>query len=795
MRPILSRFMPKFFKSGWKTPRWLILLSSALFLLIIAFLMTPPQIPSYADLSVGEKVWEDIRSNFGFTVVDESTTERRRQDAEKLALPVYDFDSAMSGKLEQRVTGIFGMWRQYLREARIQAGLDDQIGPPTWEEYELVIQNPEKTPEVESGYSEFITQTGLKISTGTFQMLKSFNFSVEIEEAVRWIIERVCQYSIINDRNNLLDDSFAGLIKKDLVSGEEKKLYNLDLVLSIEDSKREIDILSSRYFPDNQILQDISAELTRQLIRPNLTLNMLETQNRRRSARESVKPVYFRVSTGEIIARSGDTITPEIKLKIDQLNRLGREQRRSLLFFGNLVLSGLLFLLVVVHIQRFDPELLRDRNRLVLLGLISLIQVILIKSFMKLTAFIPEMMSRSPFNLSDPYLYAIPFAVGSMMVALLVHARLAILISFIFGIVASISSGWNFWIGLYAMTSSCASVFAVTQYKQRTMVIQAGFFVSIANLILVLTLWSLKGDPGSLPIVFSGLMAVVNGVLVAVIVTVLLPVLEWLFQIPTDIRLLELSNFNQPLLRRLALEAPGTHHHSLIVGDLAEVAAEAIGANALLARVGAYYHDIGKISKPHYFIENIRGKNPHEDLTPSMSAMILRNHLKYGIDLARKSGLGQDIINIIAQHHGNSIMSYFYEKARAKGNADVQAIWEDDFRYPGPRPRSKEAAIVLIADSVEAAARSIKTPSASILKNLVNRITLSKFQDHQFDDCDLTFRELTVIAEKLYQCLLRNYHSRIDYPGFSFNVPADTSEPGTDGTVTEEPLSRESTTE
>jgi cyclic-di-AMP phosphodiesterase PgpH len=767
MREPTRNKITQIFRARIPVPNWVNGLLITLLVLSVSYLLTPPPVPSFSDLEIGEKVWEDIRSNFDFTVIDEAATERRRLESEKTVLPVYDFDSSLGNKLGQRLTGVFGTWRQRLREVRIRAELLDQMGPPTFEEYSA--GSSEFQPDIiATDYNEFLNQSGLKISLETFQMLKSLNFPVEIEEGVRRILDRVSSNVIISNRNLLLEEASSGLVRKDLAGGEEKTLYNLDIVLSLEDSKREVDILASRRFPENQILEDISAELSRQLIRPNLTLNMLETQNRRSGARDSVKPVFFRVTSGEIIARSGDRITPEMKIRLDQLNRLGQEKRLSLVFLGNMALTGILLVLVTVHIRRFYPELVRDRNRLILLGLITLIQVILLEVLLNLAAFFPDRMTSFPFNLTEPYRYAIPFAVGSMLIALLINARLAILFSFIFGILAAIGGDWDFWVGLYAMTSSCASVFAVTQYKQRTMVIQAGFFVSIANLVLVLTLWSLKGDPASLPIAFSGLMAVVNGILVAVVVTVLLPILEWLFRIPTDIRLLELSNFNQPLLRKLALEAPGTHHHSLIVGDLAEAAAEAIGANSLLARVGAYYHDIGKISKPHYFIENVRGKNPHDELNPSMSAMVLRNHQKHGVELARKSGLGQDIINIIEQHHGNSLLTFFYNKAKNQTNSGNDAIQEDDFRYAGPRPQTKEAAIVLIADAVEAAARSLKAPSASTLKSLVNKVTSSKFQDHQFDDCDLTFRELTIIAEKLFQCLLRNYHSRIEYPGFNF---------------------------
>jgi len=304
------------------------------------------------------------------------------------------------------------------------------------------------------------------------------------------------------------------------------------------------------------------------------------------------------------------------------------------------------------------------------------------------------------------------------------------------------------------------------------MILQGGFLISLSNVFIIFVLFMLQGHAQFLQFAAAALMGIFGGLMVSIIVMVLLPILEWLFKIPTDIRLLELSNFNQPLLRQLALEAPGTHHHSLMVGDLAEAAAESIGANSLLAKVSAYYHDIGKISQPLYFIENVRGKNPHDKLTPNMSAMIIKKHVKLGVEFAKKAGLGNDIIDIIQQHHGNSLITYFHSKACENlKSTDSSGVTEEGFRYSGPSPRSKEAAIVLIADSVEAAARSMKSPSPSSLKLMVQKITVAKFQDRQFDQCELTFRELTIIGDTLYDRLLRNNHSRIEYPGFNFSDP------------------------
>ncbi len=738
-----------------------------------AYILTPSPQGSTTNLEIGEKAWEDVKSNFDFTVIDEVTTKRRRQEAENAVLSVYDYDSSLRDKLYQRLAEIFGNWRQKLRERRMRETLGS-TNLPLAPLFITPSNSATPTPPSETDdYEQFLSETGLKISQEAFKALQTLNFSIDVERGVRSILDQICNNAIVGDRNMLLEQANGGLTQRDLANMEEKNIYNLVLIISLEDVWREIDALAAKVVPDNQkkdeLIKDLVAEVSRALIRPNLTFNMQETQTRRRLARDSIKPVYFNVTVGEVIVHAGERVTPEIKIRLDQLNRMGQESRISVIFIGNLLLVAVLFLIATIYIKRFHRNLISDRSRLFLIGLITLLQVILVTVCWKLATFIPDLMTQYPFDLKAPYRFAVPFAIGSMLMALLVDVGTAVLFSFIFGILAGILGERDFFIGLYSIISGYSAVFAVTQYKQRTMIIQGGFLVGLANLTAIVLLHFIRGELAIMPMALSGLGAIFSGLLLAIIVTAILPVLEWLFKIPTDIRLLELSNFNQPLLRELAMEAPGTHHHSILVGDLAECAAEAIGANSLLARVGAYYHDIGKISKPSYFIENTFGRNPHDELTPNMSAMIIRKHVKEGVELAMRWGLGRDIIHIIEQHHGTSLLTFFYDKAVSIEHNDKENISEDVFRYPGPKPRSKEAAIVLIADAVEAAARSISSPSTSSLKSMVSKITLSKFQDHQFDDCELTFRELTIIAESLYHRLLRNYHSRIKYPGFDFD--------------------------
>jgi cyclic-di-AMP phosphodiesterase PgpH len=265
--------------------------------------------------------------------------------------------------------------------------------------------------------------------------------------------------------------------------------------------------------------------------------------------------------------------------------------------------------------------------------------------------------------------------------------------------------------------------------------------------------------------VYCLVFALAGGVLNAAFVTGAIPLVELLFHYTTDIKLLELANLNSPVLRDLMIRAPGTYHHSVVVGNLVEAGAEAINANPLLARVAAYYHDVGKISKPQYFIENVRGgDNRHDKLSPSMSALILISHVKEGAELARESRLGQAIIDIIRQSHGTSLITFFYQKAKVLAGSETQSIDERDFRYPGPKPQTREAGLVLLADCVEAASRTLADPTAARIQGMVQKIINNIFIDGQLDECELTLKNLHEIARSFNRILAGIYHHRIDYP-------------------------------
>jgi cyclic-di-AMP phosphodiesterase PgpH len=336
-----------------------------------------------------------------------------------------------------------------------------------------------------------------------------------------------------------------------------------------------------------------------------------------------------------------------------------------------------------------------------------------------------------------------------------------------------------------SLISGFTAVSLTLQVRRRGQLVRAGFCVGLAIWLLSLTFgligpinwfYPTANDWGMIG--FQSALAIGNGILTATLVGGALPILENLFQITTDISWLEASDLNHPLLRRMTIEAPGTYHHSLVVANLAEAAAEAIGANATLCRVCAYFHDVGKLVKPEYFTENMSfERNPHDDLAPTMSALIIIAHVKEGVDLALKYRLNQRVIDIIQEHHGTSIVRYFYQRAlqqhedaRAGGKImklredDIPEVKEESFRYGGPKPQTKESAIVSLADTIESASRSLEKPTPQKIETLVNELIEERISDRQLDDCDLTLGELKIIAERFRFTLLMMLHSRIAYP-------------------------------
>ena len=356
--------------------------------------------------------------------------------------------------------------------------------------------------------------------------------------------------------------------------------------------------------------------------------------------------------------------------------------------------------------------------------------------------------------------YYIPFSLVPMLATMLFgNLGVSLLLTLALGISVGSISGMHYYLAVIFLISGIISSLLVLGARRRTAIIRAGFITGLAQVLAIFLVDRfLPVDPAKYVILM------VNGLASSILVLGILPFFEYLFRTVTDISLLELADFDHPLLKRMIMEAPGTYHHSLVVGNLSEAACQAIGAHALLARIGAYYHDIGKLYKPDYFTENQEVINSrHENLTPTISKMVIMNHVKEGEELARKYKLNPRLVDFILQHHGTSLVYFFYRRA-LENPQEQQEVSEEGFRYPGPKPATKETAVVLLADSVEAAMRSIKDPSAPKIEELVHRIINNKFIDGQLDSCELTLKDLEKISAVFVRILSGIYHSRVTYP-------------------------------
>ncbi|MBZ0160656.1 MAG: HDIG domain-containing protein [bacterium] len=435
---------------------------------------------------------------------------------------------------------------------------------------------------------------------------------------------------------------------------------------------------------------------------------------------------------------------------------------------GVCLLVGFLLGSLCLYIWTLQPKLMRRPKSLFLLTSVILLTVALTRSFF---LFLPSIHQALPTVPASALEYSIPVALGGLLLAILFNSRLAFAGALAISILTSLLAADGFRFFLYSLVSSLAAIFALVGQKDRAILLKAGVAVGLANLYSILTWSLLSGVTERLG--FHLLCGLVSGLFVAILSLGLLPLFEYLFEMATDFRLLELCNLNHPLLKEMILKAPGTYHHSIVVGTLAEAAAEAIGANTMLCRVGAYYHDIGKITKPSYFVENQQhARSRHEKLGPSLSSLVIVSHVKAGMELGRAYGLPQTVLEMIPQHHGTRLILYFYHKAKGAEESDQGEVQEEKFRYPGPKPQTKEAAILMLADAVEAASQTLTERTPGRFQALVAKIVNAVFVDGQLRECELTFSELRLIEESFVRILCGIYHRRVEYPGFTFEESA-----------------------
>ncbi len=485
-------------------------------------------------------------------------------------------------------------------------------------------------------------------------------------------------------------------------------------------------------------------DFSQKLIVPNTFLNVRDTQAKKAAAMARVPTV--KILKGEQVLQAGQVVTPTDIKVLQELGLLNRG------FDPAPVLGSALVALVLVsllggYLWFIKRPIFESRASTIITGIIftaSLVAADVMKGL--------------------PALNYLVVPTAAIMVSALVDSGLGMVVSGVLALGVATLTGLDLNVALVSFFGGLAGVFAMSKLSQRYDIIRAGFLVGIVNLFTLLGLDLIQGAGlTQTPTWETLLWGLLDGVLAAILSMGSIPFLEGPFGIITSMKLIELSNPNQPLLRKLVIEAPGTYHHSMMVGNLAEQATEAVGGNSLLSRVGAYYHDIGKSKRPYFFIDNQFGAdNPHDKLAPPLSALIISSHVRDGVKLAREYHVPEAIVNFIQEHHGTTLIKYFYHKAVEADTGD--GVLEEDYRYDGPRPQSKETAIVMLADACEATSRTLKQPTQQAIEQVVRKIIKERLEDGQLDESNLTLKELDIIARTFVRVLTGMFHQRIEYP-------------------------------
>lgn len=673
---------------------------TGLFFLIFLLILSVHFVPDRTSWEVGKVSGQDVQADRYLTFVDEAGTLARQQEALESFQDIYKIDLEKFNSIT-----IAGISDAFAKLEEIASATQNDADATTVDK----IARLHDVFEFTLGPDEWAALANLS------------------EADIQWLYEKGVDYAI-----NVMS---KGVPQEDLESARGKIIQSINNDQYITGAEEKF----------------LLAVINKVTFYPTYVLDAETTAEKKSEILATVEPEKIVVQKGELIVRKGEILTER---QSSILNQLGYSQSVSpaLVVLGLGILIAILMVIVRGFLLYFTPKVYHEEKQIVLLMLLTAATLLLYDLFLSL--------SLSPVaERAEQVGYLLPVAMGTMLITILLDVRLGVLIDLVLAIFA----------GLYTESTAFAAValigglvgcFGVSALGQRSDISRAAFSISIINACVIIALGMIESQSPDV-ICFGVLFGVCNGLISSIFTMGVLPYLENAFGITTSIKLLELANPSQPLLKKLLTEAPGTYHHCIMVGNLGEAAAEAIGANGLVVRLGAYYHDIGKLKRPYFFAENqFSGNNPHDNITPQLSTLIITSHVKDGIEMAKEAKLPPVIIQMIAQHHGDSLVSFFYYKAK---DADPE-VKERDFRYEQSKPQTKEAAILMMADTVEAAVRSKKNATPGQIEGFIRTLIKGKLNDGQFDECELTFRDLDQIATAFTRVINGIYHKRIEYP-------------------------------
>ncbi|OGP93090.1 MAG: hypothetical protein A2Z19_03860 [Deltaproteobacteria bacterium RBG_16_54_18] len=707
--------------------RWLLLLVVSVAVAVLLSQTFEEVPPNY---QLGDVVQRDVRADRNLLVRDKKTTEKKMEEAARKVLPVYDYMPSVLDEIEELIDDTFAVMRK------------------------------RETEEQQKKEVEHIL--GFTISQSAFRILKDYRFNEKIIKRVVDLITPFLNQGIVSDKSLLSQEE--GAIVRNSQTGEAVTRKDLSSLLGYQEAKVAI----AKAFEAPQAhdippaVRGVMATIVNNLLSPNLVFNRQETNRRREAERLLVKPVVFPIEKGEILVRKGQRVDEEDILKLDALRKERRKGGTLVMLLGFILLTGFFvvafYLFSTKNIKKVSPT-----NKDLLFFILAMIFSLgMTRIAMVLAEGIAGSLPGVPLS---AYYYLIPVAAGAMVIRIVLNSEVALIYSIFISLLTGLMVGEGIFLPFFYLIGSIVGAHSVARCEQRSRLLKGGLLVGLTNLLLIFFQGMSTARFFEADVVYGLFMGFVGGIAAGIIVVGITQVVESIFGYTTDIKLLELANLDQPILKELLMRAPGTYHHSIIVGNLAEAGAKVIMVNPLLARVSAYYHDIGKVTKPQYFVENqMTRNNRHDKLTPSMSSLILVSHVKEGIEIAKGHRLGNKIIDIVKQHHGTRLINFFYQKAKEHEKPGGQEVDERDFRYLGPKPQTKEAGLVMLSDAVEAASRSLDDPTPARIQGLVQKIINDIFIDGQLDECELTLKDLNAIAKNFTLVLNAIHHQRIEYP-------------------------------
>jgi len=686
-------------------------------------------------LETGELAARTVWARRSYRILDEGVTAAKRGEAERSVRAVYDYDPSAFSQTVSKLMAAFDAARK----------------------------ETEQSPKTDAALiaERFTDRSGLPPVPAAEAAVKQ-RFDPAVERGAIQLLESISARKIVGRADLASADLSSGIAVRLVGANTESTQQPGDVVLDL-DAARTLLVERGSLSGESGARRAAAVAIATGAVRPNLTYNAAETELRRQKARESVNEVYVAVQKGRAMVEAGHEVTPEqarvlvaMRAADDATGSRGTSARIGFWIISAAILGG-----VWAFGRRYMRRVPVGTQDLVVLATLVVVGLALERLAYALSGVFPE---AGGFLAPLALRYAVPCAATAIVAAVLFGAEGAALVATATALLAGLALEGDLKTTIYLFLGSITAAGVLSLPQKRSDLLRAGLAAAAAQVALVGAFVLAEPTEGAvLPLLAA---AAVSGLAAGVLALGLLPVFE-AFGYLTNFKLLELASLGNPLLKDLSIEAPGTYHHSVMVGTLAEAGASAVGANPLFARVACYYHDIGKMKKPQYFIENQQGTaNPHDRLTPSMSALVVESHVRDGIEMGLAHGLPKAIVDVIPQHHGTKLISFFYTKAKKAAEADPEGgeVHESDFRYPGPKPQTPEAGVIMLADGVEAATRSISEPTPAKVKAMVKKVFSLVQDDGQLDECDLSLKDLAQIGDSFEQVLLAIHHRRVAYP-------------------------------